>query len=269
MSNESTAALDLTGVLLKLGRANTHLEALHAEIRAYWEREPYGLRPKLDAKAGQYSLHVEIEEPAPLRWSVIVGDFIHNLRSALDHLACQLVLVSGGTNIDSAQFPIFTREPTSGRPLAAWQRMTDGMSTRIIKEVRRIQPYTAGDTAKETALGILNALSNEDKHKLLIPTVAAVARHQQGTIGLIERQDVEIIDPEITVGVPLNNGDEIARARIRTTGPNPQVDHQGPIPMDIAFRRGSHHVAVQGLVDLREATTKIAQLLAAVATLDD
>jgi hypothetical protein len=260
-------SLDLTGVLLKLARANTHLEALKVEVRAYWGREPYRLRPDLDCDAGKYSLYIEIVEPAPVQWSVIVGDFVHNLRSALDHLACKLVLITGATDISKTQFPIFSNEPKGGKALAAWERMTTGMSPRILTELRKMQPYAAGDAAKETAFAILNALSNEDKHKLLIGRVSAVAPHTEGTIGLIEGNNVKVLNPEIAIGVPLQDGDKIAWADIRCTGPNPEVEFKGPIPMDIAVRSGSYHVPTQGLVDLHEATTKRAQLLAAVAEL--
>jgi hypothetical protein len=270
MPDESSAAsLDLTGVLLKLARAQTHLDALKTEVRAYWHRDPYRLLPNLDCEAGKYSLRIEIREAVPVGWSVIVGDFIHNLRSALDHMACQLVLINDpAADIDRTQFPIFTREPVSGGPLNAWERMTAGMHPRALAEIRDMQPYKAGYGAKQHALALLNRLSNDDKHKLLIGHVAAVAPHNPGSIGLVERNNVEITNPEIAVGVPLKDRDEIAWADIRCTGPDPQVDHQGPIPMDIAVRSGPHHVTTQGLVELHEGITKRLQILAAIVTLD-
>jgi hypothetical protein len=269
MSDEGSAPLDLKGVLLKLARAQTHLETLKADVRAYWEREPYGFRPEMDCEAGKYGLRIEIREDTPIGWSVIIGDFIHNLRSALDQMACQLVLINDpAADITRTQFPIFLGEPKSGKSLKAWERMTDGMSPSIVTEVRDMQPYKAGNRAEEHALAILNALSNEDKHRLLIGHVSAVAPHDTGSIGLIERGDVEIVsEPEIRIGVPLKDRDEIAWADIRCTGPDPQVDLQGPIPMDIAVRSGPHHVTTQGLVDLHDGTTKRLQLLAAVAEL--
>ena len=132
--------------------------------------------------------------------SVIVGDFVHNLRSVLDHLAWQLVLVSGGTPSERTQFPIFISERVSGGPLAAWQRMTAGMNDLILSEVHRVQPYTAGDNAPFTSLAILNALSNEDKHRLPLACVSAVARHAEGSTGIIEEGNVEVLSSEILTG---------------------------------------------------------------------
>ena len=147
--------------MLKLARAQAHLEALKAEVSAYWEREPCGLRPDLDCKGGTYSLRIEIRESTPVGWSVIVGDFVHNLRSALDHMACQLARIENpAANIDRTQFPIFVKEPTHGKALATWERYTAGMGHRVIEEIRKMQPYNAGDGAKANALAILNALSN-------------------------------------------------------------------------------------------------------------
>jgi hypothetical protein len=36
-----------------------------------------------------------VREPAETQWGVMLGDFLHNCRTALDHLVCQLVVLSG------------------------------------------------------------------------------------------------------------------------------------------------------------------------------
>jgi hypothetical protein len=38
----------------------------------------------------------------------MLGDFLHNTRSALDHLVYDLVIISGGTVHSRHQFPIYT-----------------------------------------------------------------------------------------------------------------------------------------------------------------
>jgi hypothetical protein len=260
--------LYLDGVIAKLKRADSHYASLQDEIGAFLQRQPYTMRLDVDCKRGRYGLYVNgVREPPPLALSVIVGDFIHNLRSALDHLAWQLVLFSGNAPGDRTQFPIFTSEPVGGRPLKAWSRMTAGMNDLILSEIRRVQPYTAGDSAAFTALAILNALSNEDKHRLPLVCVSAVARHAEGSTGVIQERDVEILSSEILTGRPLDDGDEIASGTIRCTGPNPQIGVKGPIPIDIAFRVGPHHVPTKGLVEIREATQKIIALFTAVCSL--
>jgi hypothetical protein len=44
--------------------------------------------------------------------ALIVGDAVHNMRSALDHLACRLVeRHSPGADLDRTAFPIWTDDP--------------------------------------------------------------------------------------------------------------------------------------------------------------
>jgi len=90
-----------------------------------------------------------------------------------------------------------------------------------------------------------------------------------GSTGVAEGSDVEVLSSEILTGRPLNEGDEIARGEIRCTGPNPQIDIHGPIPLNVAFRVGTNYVPTQGLVDIRQATQKILALFAAVASLHE
>jgi hypothetical protein len=258
------ADLYLDGVLAKLNRADAHLKSLQAEVAAFFGRDPYTFSEHLDCEAGKYSLHIEILEQPPLAWSVFVGDFVHNLRSALDHLAWQLVVVSNAKPSHRTQFPIFTTEPVGGAPLAKWESMVVGMNDPILKCVRQVQPYTAGSGAKETGLAILNRLSNEDKHRLPLARVTAVARHTTGSIGLIPVRDIQILDAEIATEHPLQDGDKVAWATVRCTGPEPTVDMKGPIPMHMAFRAGAKDVPMQGLVDIFEHTQVVVGLFEAL-----
>lgn len=256
----------LDGVLAKLNRADAHLEALKGEIPAFFDLDPYSFREKLDCRGGTYSLHIEVREQPPIQWSVLVGDIIHNIRSALDHLAWQLVLVSGGNPTRRTQFPIFLEEPVDGKPLARWKGMVAGINAPILENVRRVQPYTSGDKAHENGLAILNALSNEDKHRLPVASVTAVARHRApGERGLVKIRDIEFInEPMIAVERPLKDGDKVIWANVRCTGPRPEIDVQGPISMHVAFRASSHHVPVQGLVEVFEHAQVVVGLFEAL-----
>ncbi len=176
------ASHPLDGIAAKLDRAQEHLKALHAQLPAFLDEKPHRFVGYLDPQARRYSIRVIIEKDPPLLWSIIVGDFVHNLRSALDHLIWQLVIVGGGKPTRSNQFPIFTQEPHTERQREAWDRMTNGLSEDILNAVKQVQPYTTPDRAKETGLALLNGLSNEDKHRLPVATVTAIERHEEGTL---------------------------------------------------------------------------------------
>lgn len=74
------------GVKLKIDRAAEHLEVLHQEVEAYLDDRPYEVvsepRPE-----GNPLLLCKVHQHPPLRLSILLGDFLHNLRSSLDHLA--------------------------------------------------------------------------------------------------------------------------------------------------------------------------------------
>src|SRR3954449_6844604 len=100
----------LRDVNLRLGRAEEHLDALREQVRSYLENRPYvpvvqneaQLQRDLSSGAvarwaadppGKAKISIMATEvrPVPSDVGLTAGDFIHNLRSALDHLAWQMV----------------------------------------------------------------------------------------------------------------------------------------------------------------------------------
>jgi hypothetical protein len=96
----------LAGPRLKIERAERHVRELEAEIRAFRERNPYRVVRDHDAQAGRYVYRVKTVEDVPACLSTIIGDIAHNLRSALDQLACQMVLANRGQVKTRTGFPI-------------------------------------------------------------------------------------------------------------------------------------------------------------------
>src|SRR4051812_32779762 len=101
-------AVQLGGARTKLQRAEEHLGQLVAEHERFLgERNPYRMLPEVDPDPGYDTLwRVKIVDPPPLeKWSALVGDCVHALRSALDHTAYAVVQINRpGT--DYAEFPI-------------------------------------------------------------------------------------------------------------------------------------------------------------------
>ncbi|MGI8806666.1 MAG: hypothetical protein ACR2KK_02195 [Acidimicrobiales bacterium] len=167
----------LRGVGLKLTRARDHLDALNNEIR-YWSAvNPYRLDAKFDSKNLAYfpqpspGYVVTIVEESRLpgdRLSAVIGDCIHNLRAALDHLAWSLVVAGNGTPNEGTYFPVrLDRLSENGklRPLPLTGAVDQGALT-IIED---LQPYNALDDPSLHELAILSELDNIDKHRFLNP----------------------------------------------------------------------------------------------------
>lgn len=67
---------------LKLARAREHCDALELAIRDYLDTRPYELVPvELPSSRG---LRLTVAAPPPSAFALVVGDALHNLRSALD-----------------------------------------------------------------------------------------------------------------------------------------------------------------------------------------
>ena len=61
------------------------------------ELDPYGLASYTNPAADEFLYLARVSREPPVRWGVMAGEIVHHLRSALDHLAWQLVLDGGGT----------------------------------------------------------------------------------------------------------------------------------------------------------------------------
>lgn len=165
------------GVWAKIDRAGEHLDALTSEIAAFVDTQTDSLIGEANSSRTQYRFVLRFSNEPPMqRWALLVGDVIHNLRSALDHLAWQLGVLRGVEPHARTEFPIFKERgrfrkvDNNGRPSRAsgWDKISSLKPIhRAIIEAQ--QPYHAGEQAKHQSLWVLQELNNVDKHRLLRP----------------------------------------------------------------------------------------------------
>ena len=79
---------------LKLDRAREHLASLDSEWRRWRDGEPYRFAHEADPDTGENVIRLEVLERPPPKFAVILGDCVHNLRSALDNLAYELAVAA-------------------------------------------------------------------------------------------------------------------------------------------------------------------------------
>lgn len=74
-----------TSALAKIVRAEKQTERLETKVAAFLSEKNYEIRENLDPETGRKTatFHI-IGGDIPIEWSVIVGEIIHDLRSALD-----------------------------------------------------------------------------------------------------------------------------------------------------------------------------------------
>lgn len=225
----------LFGCQLKLDRAYEHMEALNRAMQGFLWRGPYELWKNIDRQTNDYVVYMRIRDDPPIKWSIIIGEICHNLRSALDHLAWQLVKANGNKPNRNTGFPIFSDDPfadnASEKTLERWERMTRGMHTDDIAILKGFQPYNTGDQANP--LFMLNSLSNRDKHREMHFT-QNVARYTK--VEFTDMRDLELEPLMEPYRGTFEDGTVVLQYRVTPTGDNPHVQVEAECSFNIAFR---------------------------------
>ncbi len=187
--------MDLVGIHAKLLRAEHQLKQITNEANWLCSDVQHGIvrevREDVDKQVWVYRGEVP---NAPISWSVIFGEILYNLRSALDHLVWQLVLVNGQTPGRHNAFPITN-------DAQGWEKIKDnllnGVSSRHKSMISYLQPYIGGmylpfDVSK---FKLLDDLSNIEKHRYLI--VAFIASMGPANDGILGIDPPELVDSSV------------------------------------------------------------------------
>ncbi|HWI96188.1 MAG TPA: hypothetical protein VNS60_09005 [Solirubrobacterales bacterium] len=253
----------LAGCVAKIQRAQTHFDALNAEIDSFGKSkpDPYRFVSKVNVKSSRYLMRIKIDRAPPLEWALIAGDFVQNLRAALDHLIWPLARANGYPQQSGHAFPIFDARPPvkRGHPQwETWNRMLAGVHPAAIRFIDLCQPYQGGDgPGRRNLLAALRRLSNEDKHRNLLPAFAAVGASGELDLKIKWSRDIEtpLEGGELRVGRPLDDGDVVFEAPVVVTGSDPAVQLEGKIPLDIAF--GRRPASLEGLEQMGKAVSYV------------
>ena len=115
-----TADERLALIRRKIERANTHLKDLEIIRDRFLNSDFYALGSEQHPRPGYENFDVFFPvrvDPVPSEISLLAGDAIHNIRSALDHLACQLVDVfSKPITVSDKTRSRFSRAPRLTNP---------------------------------------------------------------------------------------------------------------------------------------------------------
>jgi hypothetical protein len=164
---------------LRLDRAIEHLESMKSQERIWSQGNPCRVWTKPDLQSSYKFVWAEVLKPPPITLAPIVGDCLHNFRSALDNLAYELAVAHKGPKMSKSiagdsGFPIFKTKSgfdKYGKP------MIRGTHPDAKTFIEGLQPYNQGNwPITVSALWWLRELSNSDKHKL--PHLAVAAAHQ-------------------------------------------------------------------------------------------
>ncbi len=163
----------------KLARADEHLGMLYRETDGWGDRDPFRVvrQSNADGSVHQFSLRFQVQ-PDILRWALLLGDALHNMRCALDHIVYALAVRQTGQNPppnDSRlMFPICS-EPKFWNSKGTQDRIM-GLNEPTRAAIERMQPYNRLKAGQWFApLWWLAQLNDIDKHRLL--HITALAAH--------------------------------------------------------------------------------------------
>ena len=159
---------------LRLERAKFHGKALANLWNSIPPGDFFGVRAKADQHGFGKVLIVGVK-PVPDEFSLLLGELLYQLRSALDACVYQATIYATGKNppadenklefpltFDASEFPNLAKRRISALP----QNVQDG--------VERVQPYNTPTLPPEEmvenlnrSLGILNDLARKDRHRKL------------------------------------------------------------------------------------------------------
>lgn len=196
--------------MIKLDRGKAHRDCLDKAVKR-WVNSHCRATRSFDPHSGEHIVRALIASQPPADIALLIGDCVHNMRAALDHIAYQLATNHTKALSDSErkriEFPVFSdhkdfgRMASKGKPgFASGPAKLQHADPNVIPLIEAMQPYNGGNWE---LLALLHDLDRIDKHRELHVSVAKTdsveidcgnnARVQQFTFsppGRIEHGDV-------------------------------------------------------------------------------
>jgi hypothetical protein len=157
-----------SGSRLKIQRANRHISDLATIFNAFLQSDFCQLRVEKDPNGRNEVLKLVSVASLPADVPLIMGDAVHNLRSALDYVTRQLF----GADNERVTFPLVKKREDLENSSAM------GLVKKVFPDLAKfiIAKIETHDTG-HPSIWAAGRLDNIDKHKLLIPIVSVQAIH--------------------------------------------------------------------------------------------
>lgn len=251
----------LDGPRAKIKRAEKHLEEFDSERKTWGESSPYAILARPNSDKTEWTFRVfrsqtKVKHEVDV-FGLIIGDYVHALRSALDHLVWQLVTVANGiTPTDKTEgsiaFPVVTTHPKDFWSKPIFQRGDLTLEQGLMLE--GFQPYRAIGMEKTTPLADLHALWNLDKHKLITPIKVTLSKVEGPRFFT---NDVRLIgETKWDSEVALEDQTDVAWVTVEVVGLDPQVE-VNRFTVDVTF--GEAGRSIDNLPVLRDLTSGIVE----------
>jgi hypothetical protein len=151
------------GARLKIERAKKHIRDLDGILASIKEHD-HSVIVEIDPDTGYDSLKFVPGKTIPEEFMCVVGDALHNLRTALDYVANEIEFVNNRERTEYTKFPVRdTRDELVATINGGFIHKAPKRVIDFIVDV--VQPYKTGHGF---LIWALHDLDIEDKHRLLI-----------------------------------------------------------------------------------------------------
>jgi hypothetical protein len=174
-----------TGAFHKLHRSSEHIEEFGRAFRGFLQSNTNTITKHRDARGRHYFEYPFGSGELPENLSLIAGDAIHNLRSALDHLAYAVAsqptrMKVTARDLRSINFPIYESRQAFRDRHSATKRIHEHVGADWERFILSKQPY---QRRGDRNLLRISRLDNVDKHRLLLRLLPYVDVGLWGPIG--------------------------------------------------------------------------------------
>lgn len=160
----------LIGVWAKIKRADQHISDYEMAKKVFINKDLYTFIQEEDPKTLYNFVVVDSIKPIPDDIVCIIGDTIHNLRSSLDLLACQLMKLSHPKHTcKDIGFPI--SDSASAFKSTLQSRKIQSFDASVVQMFTQLETYKGG---ARSSIWELHRLDIQDKHRLLLIAGAAI-----------------------------------------------------------------------------------------------
>lgn len=216
---------------MRLYRAHEHIRTLHLQIDAFVHGGAYSIafEPQFDEEGTIILRAVVHSEPPVIQWGVAIGEIVHNLRSALDHVAFDLAAAKEGPPPDpiplgdkwrKVSFPITLDEHTF-RSVMGQVKWAFPAGQEPHATFEALQPWNGrGD---RDPLWILEELWNSDKHRTphivgFLGSVQSLEKVKSKSViiqTVADASTVELVDAQLDR--PFESRAEVGRVRFTSS----------------------------------------------------
>jgi hypothetical protein len=217
---------------LKLAWAEHQFEVFEDQLGAWKAGGGYGVVFEPQPNTPEQIIRLKADD-TPDVFALVIGDALHAMRSALDHLAYALSEDHATLTPEVAEkveFPIFGDRPMNA---GERERKIGAMDPDAATVIEGLQPHCRGDDYTEDPLWTLYDLARIDRHRLLHLTVAQLEAVGIGGDNLyIESMTISGVGPDA------QDGAELGKCSVRPVNPGLPMHMNINAEPQIIFKEG-------------------------------